>query len=412
MAHRYEELVIVGAGPAGLAAANAAASAEPLVIDAGSRQDQRRHAEPTAVVQGVGGAGLFSDGKLSFFPSATSVWGLESILLRRAYAWLRHQTAKSRIVVPPLTQEDIDARSRRPASHEKRYPSVYMPFEDRFELISSLASKVRRLALNSRVVSLRRAGRVWELTTAGRTALYTRKVVLATGRYGPLLMTKVLPEHVLRFQRLEVGVRIEQKADQFFLQDHPGLDPKYVWIDESGTVEWRTFCCCREGKVVLTEFQGIRTVSGRADCDPTGRSNIGFNVRFNDPDKVGDLLPNLLASSRSIAEPATERLETFLKSDEESKARSISSVLGPVASRHLSKGLHRLIREFPARSLSGATLVGPTLEGVGRYPVHDSSLGTPLPGLWVAGDACGSFRGLTAAMVSGYIAGTASVQRR
>ena len=31
----------------------------------------------------------------------------------------------------------------------------------------------------------------------------------------------------------------------------------------------------------------------------------------------------------------------------------------------------------------------------------------PLPGLWVAGDSAGDFRGLTAALISGFVAGAA-----
>ena len=35
--------------------------------------------------------------------------------------------------------------------------------------------------------------------------------------------------------------------------------------------------------MVQTEDYGLVTWSGRSDCPPTGRSNIGFNVRFRTP---------------------------------------------------------------------------------------------------------------------------------
>jgi len=56
-------------------------------------------------------------------------------------------------------------------------------------------------------------------------------------------------------------------------------------------------------------------------------------------------------------------------------------------------------------ALDGATLVGPAIEGVGMYPLVSKDLGVSLPRVWVAGDAAGAFRGLTAAMISGYSAG-------
>jgi len=82
--------VIIGAGPAGLAAA-AACSARGLSVvlfEAGASVEDRNHAEHAGLTQGVGGAGLFSDGKFSFFPSATRLWRLQpETRLRQAYAW-------------------------------------------------------------------------------------------------------------------------------------------------------------------------------------------------------------------------------------------------------------------------------------------------------------------------------------
>ncbi|MGH8425788.1 MAG: hypothetical protein ACRER3_26070, partial [Pseudomonas fluorescens] len=68
------------------------------------------------------------------------------------------------------------------------------------------------------------------------------------------------------------------------------------------------------------------------------------------------------------------------------------------------------VGHFASQDLSDAVLVGPTLEGVGMYPTHDDMLATAQGGLWVAGDVSGTFRGLTAALVSGNVAGQAIVQ--
>jgi len=49
--------------------------------------------------------------------------------------------------------------------------------------------------------------------------------------------------------------------------------------------------------------------------------------------------------------------------------------------------------------------LAPCLEGIGLYPLTTRELrASPYP-VWVAGDAAGTFRGLTASMVSGYFAG-------
>ena len=80
------DVAIVGAGPAGLAAACALRASRPLlrvaVFDRGGRRSPR-DATPTRLVQGVGGAGLWSDGKFSWAPSATRLWELPDV--ERAY---------------------------------------------------------------------------------------------------------------------------------------------------------------------------------------------------------------------------------------------------------------------------------------------------------------------------------------
>jgi len=48
---------------------------------------------------------------------------------------------------------------------------------------------------------------------------------------------------------------------------------------------------------------------------------------------------------------------------------------------------------------------GPTIEGVGLYPAVNSSLRLSPHPIWLPGDTSGVFRGLTAALVSGYFVG-------
>src|SRR5262245_10794011 len=72
------DVVIVGAGPAGLAAADALSrrTENYLLVEAGAAIGERDRYAPRSVTAGVGGAGLFSDGKFSFFPAASALWRL------------------------------------------------------------------------------------------------------------------------------------------------------------------------------------------------------------------------------------------------------------------------------------------------------------------------------------------------
>ena len=80
MTHENEDyaVIVVGAGPAGLAAAVHCVNAghKTLVIETGRDCADRNHDSSEDIVTGVGGAGLYSDGKFSFFPSASKLWNL------------------------------------------------------------------------------------------------------------------------------------------------------------------------------------------------------------------------------------------------------------------------------------------------------------------------------------------------
>ena len=68
------DVLVIGGGPAGLAAAAACRVHQRnyLIIEAGNRVGDRNHHDQRSLGSGVGGSGLYSDGKFSFFPSASA----------------------------------------------------------------------------------------------------------------------------------------------------------------------------------------------------------------------------------------------------------------------------------------------------------------------------------------------------
>src|ERR1700752_4003317 len=85
------QVLIIGAGPAGLGAAAAclARGADFLVLETGARVADRDHADHRRRGTGVGGSGLSSDGKFSFSPSATALWRLpDRRALAASWGWL------------------------------------------------------------------------------------------------------------------------------------------------------------------------------------------------------------------------------------------------------------------------------------------------------------------------------------
>jgi uncharacterized FAD-dependent dehydrogenase len=91
---------------------------------------------------------------------------------------------------------------------------------------------------------------------------------------------------------------------------------------------------------------------------------------------------------------------------------ALDAVYGPALRAVMVRGVERLCNAFPEVDDPMTRLIGPTLEGVGWYPRTDGNLQLLDAPAWVAGDACGLFRGIVAAMISGHYAASAVLADR
>jgi uncharacterized FAD-dependent dehydrogenase len=391
------EVLIIGAGPAGLAAGAAALDRgrSVLVLEKGCSAAARDRVRPEDLVSGVGGAGLYSDGKFSFAPSATRLWTLmPAAPLAEAYAWAGQRLREGGLEPPAFPeQEPMGAQSSGPI---KAYPSQYMPLDARERLIAALERHLGDRLVLGADARLETEARHLRAEWDGGQAR-ARTVVIASGRFGPLRGPGWLSS---TFRRVEVGMRVEQEAARFALDAGPVarlLDPKWIQRSTDERVEWRTFCCCRRGEVIETRFDGLSTVSGRADGPPTDRSNVGINVRFLDQGEA-------TAALELVRQAAGEQPLRISASDllDAPASSAVAERFGRMIAQDLASGLAAFAADFRA-DLSGAVLHLPALEGVGYYPAVDHTLKVA-PGIWAAGDATGVFRGLVPALVSGRLA--------
>lgn len=414
------DVLVVGAGPAGLAAGAALADrgARFVVADEGPELSRRDRSVPRDLVTGVGGAGLWSDGKFSFFPSATALWRLpDRPRLRASFDWLGDVLVAHgdvpRAALPPFPAAPEGATGRAEAANAevddfgswslKRYPSIYTDLGAREQLVRHLADVVigrDRFVLGAPATPRwDPAQRVWIASTHSTAStpgapseVRAQSLVIAGGRFWPRFADLALESS---FRRLEFGVRVEAAAtNPFFVDITRGIvDPKLKFSAHGA--EFRTFCCCRDGEIVETEFRGLRTLSGRGDVAPSGWSNVGFNVRIEDPALAHDM--------RRAMPPFPAPFHRVPRSDPR-----IRAAYGSRGAELLDAGLSELLDAFPA--LHGhVTLSGPTIEGVGEYPVTDEHLrlrDQALGPACVVGDASGRFRGIVAAMISGHYVGS------
>jgi hypothetical protein len=355
---------------------------------------------------------LYSDGKFSFYPSATALWTLDGPgALRDAYSWL--EGILGRDDMPRTQLDNLSGPSpfkSRGTWNFKGYPSIGLPLSARKDLIEKLIRGGAGTAVDDTVVKActfdptKRRFRV-NLAHVGSGQMFDVSadfIIFATGRMGPIELVQLDFIQPV-FKRLEVGFRIEQEASSAFFRDIPHLDPKFYLEDKGRGVEWRTFCACRDGETVYTNTAGLWSVSGRSDCAPSGRSNIGFNTRIKDGKLAERVWPGLRSNLQRLEGPFRVPLVQLLREKETNTLAH--AILGGEIINLALEGLALLVQQFPTLNTEDCQLVGPSLEGVGWYPKVNNDLSLPGVPACVAGDACGLFRGLSGALISGYFCG-------
>src|SRR4051812_37662909 len=133
------DAIVVGAGPAGLsAAAELAREGRCLLLEQGPPARTRKRNSSRDLLRGVGGAGLFSDGKHSFFPSASELWRLsDRDALAAAFDATARLLAKYGVDAGAFPQE-LPSMPEQYQWLRKPYPSHYVPFEKRLACIDQL----------------------------------------------------------------------------------------------------------------------------------------------------------------------------------------------------------------------------------------------------------------------------------
>jgi uncharacterized FAD-dependent dehydrogenase len=447
------DVVIVGAGPAGLFAAlelTRASALKVAIFEKGADIDERIAAvesgdrgwtEASPLVSGFGGAGAFSDGKLTLSPEVGGQ--LSSVLPIQALRTLidevdaTYQSFGAPEEVFGGESEEIDDLKKRAALADLLFVESRVRHVGT-DILREIVGKIRSdLGQRAQVRTsepvqeiMVEGGKAVGIKTKRGDAVRADYVIAAPGRSGSEWLSAEAQRIGLTTHTnpVDVGLRVEVPAAAMEPLTDLTYEPKLIFYSDIFDDKVRSFCVCPNGEVVTEELEGVITVNGHSYAQKrTDNTNFAilvstsFTEPFHEPTRYGKYLASLanMLSGGVIVQRFGD-LEAGRRSTESRIAkglvhptlkqatpgdlsfvlpfrylvaitdmlRAIDALAPGVASRHT------LLYGVEVKFYSSRIEVGPQME-------------TAIKNLYVAGDGAGLTRGLVQASASGWVAARA-----
>ncbi|MBI5167044.1 MAG: FAD-dependent oxidoreductase [candidate division NC10 bacterium] len=434
------EVVIVGAGPAGIFTAlelTRCRAASILILEKGAPLEARSHPSSSRT-SGWGGAGAFSDGKLTLSPDVGGF--LERYLPREEIQGLIDYVDRLYLDFGAPTEVhggDTD-EIRRLAREASRYDLRLIPTRIRhlgtdrcLEVLKNLRGHLEgkvEVRFGENVVEvLSEAGRAVGVRTAEGKEYRSRFVVLAPGREGSDWLSREVKRLGLStgVNPVDIGVRVELPASILESITTISYEAKLVFHTKKFDDKVRTFCMSPYGEVVREYFDGVWTVNGHSYAHHrTNNTNFAllvsttFTEPFKEPIAYGRYiarLANLLGGEVII-----QRLGDLKQGRRSTPERIQKGVVEPTLKdatpgdlsfvlpyRYLSdvlEMLEALDHLAPGINSPHTLLYGVEVKFYSLQLNLSRGLEAEIENLLAVGDGAGVSRGLVQASVSGVIA--------
>ena len=405
------------------------------------------HCRPCNILCGVGGAGLFSDGKLNFIhklgkTDLTQFLGLaEACQLIDETEAIFNRYGMDGQVFPT----DMDA-ARTIRKEARKHGIDLLLIRQKHLGSDNLPRHIEAMAreIEARGVLFHHSENVRDLlvdhgrvtgVVTDRDTYAAESVILAPGRVGAEWMGAIAGRNGIGLSQrgIEVGVRVEVHNE--IMQDLCQIiyDPTFFIRTARYDDQTRTFCTNFGGYVALENYQDFVCVNGHALMDrKSANTNFAFlsKVILTDPvednqaygESIGKLA-TLIGGGRPILQRYGDlrrgRRSTWNRiRNSYIEPTLINVVCGDIAMAlperiltNLVDGLERLNQVIPGVANDDTLLYAPEIKFFATQVETDSHLETVVRGLFVAGDGPGVAGNIVSAAATGLIAARAIVHR-
>jgi uncharacterized FAD-dependent dehydrogenase len=401
---------------------------------------------PCFLLCGWGGAGAFSDGKLTLSPAVGG--HLAELLGNEAASSLIEEVDKTFVkfgATGPIhgtNNDDIERLDKRAALAGLRLisdPIRHLGTERSGEILAAMRDELagRGVEIRNRTKVAKILVENWQaagVETSKGEVIEGRHVVVAPGREGAPWLQEVAKQLNLSLTRnpVDVGVRVELPAQVLAPITDLVYEPKLHYYSRAFDDKVRTFCVCPYGEVV-TEFAGdVMTVNGHSYANRrTENTNFAilvsktFTEPFKEPIAYGKYiasLANLLSGGVIVQRlgdmeqgrrSTTERLSRSLVTPtlKDATPGDLNLVLPHRYVVNILEMLEALDKLAPGVHSRHTLLYGVEVKFYSSRLELSKSLETEVENLFAAGDGAGVTRGLVQASATGLVVAREISQR-